>query len=274
MLIDWFTVIAQALNFLILVWLMKRYLYQPILRAIDAREQKIAGELADAAASKAAAEKQRDEFERRNEQFDQQRAALMKQAVDAANSERQRLLEDARKAAEAMSSQRHDALRNDFDALNQAIVRRTQQEVFAIARKALAELAATSLEARMVELFTYRLRELDGPAKNELSQALQAGAGAALVRSAFDLPAEQRGEIERALRDSFDAGIHVRFETVPELIGGLELSAKGRKLAWSIADYVAALEKSVGELLEQPVRPESASPSPSASGSTVQARNT
>ena len=27
MLIDWFTVGAQALNFLILVWLMKRYLY-------------------------------------------------------------------------------------------------------------------------------------------------------------------------------------------------------------------------------------------------------
>ncbi len=48
MLIDWFTVGAQALNFLILVWLMKRFLYKPILNAIDAREKKIAAELADA----------------------------------------------------------------------------------------------------------------------------------------------------------------------------------------------------------------------------------
>ncbi len=48
MLIDWFTVGAQALNFLILVWLMKRFLYRPILHAIDAREKPIAGELADA----------------------------------------------------------------------------------------------------------------------------------------------------------------------------------------------------------------------------------
>ena len=42
MLIDWFTVIAQMLNFLILVWLLKRFLYQPILDAIDAREKGIA----------------------------------------------------------------------------------------------------------------------------------------------------------------------------------------------------------------------------------------
>ena len=50
MLIDWFTVGAQALNFLILVWLMKHFLYKPILNAIDAREKLIATELADAAA--------------------------------------------------------------------------------------------------------------------------------------------------------------------------------------------------------------------------------
>jgi len=53
MLIDWFTVGAQALNFIILVWLLKRFLYKPILGAVDAREKRIAAELADAAARKA-----------------------------------------------------------------------------------------------------------------------------------------------------------------------------------------------------------------------------
>ena len=57
MLIDWFTVAAQALNFLILLWLMKRFLYAPILHAIDAREQRIAAELKDADASKLEAQK-------------------------------------------------------------------------------------------------------------------------------------------------------------------------------------------------------------------------
>lgn len=258
MLIDWLTVAAQALNFLILVWLMKRFLYQPILRAIDARERRIASELAAAAASKAEAEKEREEFESKNEQFDRQRAELLKQAVDAANGERQRLLEEARNAAETTREKRQAALRADFELLNREIGRRARQEVFAIARKALGDLAGASLEARMVEQFTHRLRELDDAAKGELAQALNAGSGAALVRSAFELPAEQRRAVESALQETFGADIHVRFESAPELISGLELGAKGRKLAWSIEDYLASLEKSVGDLLEERARPEPA----------------
>ena len=76
MLIDWFTVGAQALNFLILVWLMKRFLYKPILDAIDAREQRIAAELADADAKRDAAQRERDKFQHKNEEFDQQRRTL------------------------------------------------------------------------------------------------------------------------------------------------------------------------------------------------------
>ena len=56
MLIDWFTVAAQALNFLILVWLMKRYLYKPIRHAIDEREKRIAAELAEGPSSQTALE--------------------------------------------------------------------------------------------------------------------------------------------------------------------------------------------------------------------------
>src|SRR5665213_1549027 len=131
MLIDWFTVGAQALNFIILVWLLKRYLYKPILNAVDAREQKIAAELADADEKKAEAKKDRDEFQHKNEGFDQQRAGLLSKATDDARAERQRLIEDARKAADVLSAQRQESLKSDARNLNQAISRRVQQEVFA-----------------------------------------------------------------------------------------------------------------------------------------------
>ena len=110
MLIDWFTVGAQALNFLILVWLMKRFLYKPILDAIDAREKRIAAAIADADQKKAEATKEREEFQRKNEEFDQQRAALVTQATEEANAERQRLLDDARQAADALSAKRMEML--------------------------------------------------------------------------------------------------------------------------------------------------------------------
>ena len=113
MLIDWFTIAAQVLNFLILVWLLKRFLYQPILQALDAREQRIATELADADAKKAEAQKERDEFQDKNEEFDQQRVALLSKAKDEAKAERQRLLEEARQAAEALRAKRQEALKRE-----------------------------------------------------------------------------------------------------------------------------------------------------------------
>jgi len=79
-LIDWFTVGAQALNFVILVWLMKRFLYRPILDGIDAREQRIAAELADADRRKAEAQTERSDFQHKNEELDRQRARLLGEA--------------------------------------------------------------------------------------------------------------------------------------------------------------------------------------------------
>ncbi len=251
MLIDWFTVIAQAINFLILVWLMKRYLYRPILDAVDAREKRIAAQIADAAAKEAAAQGEREEFRRKNEEFVQQRAALWRQASAEANVERERLLGEARKAADSWSTQRKEALNRDAHNLNQAIRRQTQEEVFAIARKALKDLAATSLEERLGELFTRRLHTMESPARETFRKALLGATGPALVRSAFELPAEQRAAIQKAIHETFSAPIDIRFETTPDLVSGIELAANGQRLAWSIADYLTAMEKDISELLDQ-----------------------
>jgi F-type H+-transporting ATPase subunit b len=113
MLIDWFTVGAQIVNFLILVWLLKHFLYKPILNAIDAREKRIAAELADADTKKAEAEKERTDFEDKNKAFDQQRSALLGKAADEAKAERERLIDQAKKDAESLRVTQADALRGD-----------------------------------------------------------------------------------------------------------------------------------------------------------------
>jgi len=239
------------------VWLLKRFLYKPILHAIDEREKGIAAQLAQAEAKKAEAQKERDDFQHKNEAFDQERASLLKKATDEANGERQRLLDEARKDADALRAKRQDALRNEQRNLGQDITRWTQKEVFAITRKTLADLAATSLEERMSDVFVQRLRALTGPAKEQLAAALKSSTQPARVRSAFNLPPAQHAAIQKALNETFSADIHLQFETVPELVSGIELSTNGQKVAWSIADYLATLEKSAGELLREDARPES-----------------
>ncbi len=109
----------------------------------------------------------------------------------------------------------------------------------------------------MGEVFVQRLRALTGAAKEQLAAALKTSTQPARVRSAFDLPPEQHAAIQKALNETFSADIHIQFETVPELVSGIELSTNGQKVAWSIADYLATLEKSAGELLHEDARPES-----------------
>lgn len=250
MLIDWFTVIAQVVNFLILVWLLKRFLYRPILDAIDAREKRIALALADADAKTAEAEKERDAFRHKNEEFDQQRAALLSQATAEAKAERLRLLDAAREESDGLRAKRQEALTSEQQSLREALARRTQEEVFAIARKALADLAGATLEARMADVFLRRLRELDDAAMAGLRSAFKASSSPLLVRTAFELPPPHRATIETALRETLGTEMQIQFETAPDLVSGIEISANGHKVAWSIADYLASLGKGIDALLK------------------------
>jgi len=248
-LIDWFTVGAQALNFVILVWLLKRFLYKPIRDAIDARERRVAKELADAATKETAAQKLSDDFRARNEKFDRERAALLEKATREAGAERERLIAAARQAADALSAQRAQALRDEIKNLSKAVRQRTQEEVFAIARSALTELAGASLEERACEVFTQRLRALRGAAKEALAAAVKAS-GKVLVRSSFELPAKQCAEIQTALNETLAADVPLQFETAAAQVSGIELSVGGQKVAWSIAGYLSSLSEAVEELVK------------------------
>jgi len=249
MLIDWFTVVAQVINFLILVWLLKRFLYRPILNAIDAREQRIDAQLADADNKKLQAEKERDEFHRRNEEFDRQRDAYLSQMKDEAKAERQRLFDMARQESDELRNKLQRAIRNEQQGLHEALSRRAREEVFAIARQVLTDLAATTLEQRMTEIFIHRLQELDDGEHTVLKSAFETAGSPLLVRTAFSLSSQQQTAIETAINDILGGEKQLRFETAPDLVSGIELSADGKKIAWSIADYLATLAKNVDSLL-------------------------
>jgi F-type H+-transporting ATPase subunit b len=291
-LIDWFTVIAQAVNFLILVWLLKRFFYQPILKALDARERRIAAELADADAKKREAELERSEFRQKNDEFDQQRATFLDKALDEARAERKRLIAAARNDADTLRTRREEALKTEYQSLSEALTRRTCAEVFAISRKVLADLANTTLEAHMAEAFIRRMHELNPDEKAQLASAFKtsipvstgtaamAGAAAAgvVVRSAFDLPAAQQNSLVAVVRENLGTETSVRFETEPDLVSGIELVASGYKVAWSIAGYLASLEKEMDKLLlKNPAESESATepeskPDPEGEDNTDQKR--
>jgi F-type H+-transporting ATPase subunit b len=250
MLIDWFTVIAQAGNFLILVWLLKRFLYKPVLAAIDAREAKIAAALKDADLKKTEAQLERDNFKAKSDVLEAHRAEFLRKASEEADAERGRLLDAARRDAGALRAKLDAALKSERTEINREIASRTQQEVFALTQQALADLADASLEDRIVDVFLLRLRQMPTEERAVFLTG-KPGLFSVAVISAFDLPAPKRAAIETAVKECLGAQVQLTFTTQPGLISGIELSANGRKIAWSIADYMVSLSENVSTLLAQ-----------------------
>lgn len=243
--INWFTVVAQLINFFLLVWLLKRFLYKPILTAIDEREDKIAAQLEDAEGKKAAAEKEQKDLTQKNLVFDQDREKLMGKAVSEAAEEREKLLGNARTEAEHLVDKltllAKDQRKNERKDRQQKI----QQEVFAVARETLTSLADADLEEQLVKAFIKRLKSLQAAELKALKAAFANASDTLKVRSALAFSDKQQKALKQAVDEALTADSSLTFEVKPGLIGGMELSTHEYKLAWSISEYLRAFEESV-----------------------------
>lgn len=253
MLIDWFTTIAQLINFLILVWLLKRFLYKPILHAIDEREAQIAGKISSAKAIELNAKKESDELQVKIKEIDEQRVTLLAKAATEAETERERLLEEAKKEIAIFTEKRRKDFKREEKDINKRIIQQMQNEVFAITRKVLLDLAGTKLESQIVDAFIQRLSELDEDKNNFIKSLPSSSSSSSLdqgvIRSTTELTLKQRKAIEDAISENFNIKSELQFEIVPDLFSGIEFIMNGQKLAWSIEDYLATLETKVHDFL-------------------------
>jgi len=246
--INWFTVIAQVINFFILVWLLKRFLYKPILKAIDERESKIAGQLKEAEVKKTEATKEQEDFQQKNETFDQERKDRMGQVVSETEEERQKLLDQARKDAEALTQQLAIAAKEQRHNQHLELTRKIKEEVFAVSRKAMADLASMDLEEQLTHMFIKRLKALKKKELQDLKEAFEGSADPLLIRSAMPLPEQQQKALKQTIDKVLATDTLLKFTVTPALIGGIELSTQDYKLAWSISEYLSAFEETTSEI--------------------------
>jgi F-type H+-transporting ATPase subunit b len=251
MLIDWFTVAAQAVNFLVLVWLLQHFLYKPVLTAIDAREKKITAALATAAARQTEVQQSRDELTGKLKAFDEERAAHLAQAKLEAQQERGQLLDAARREAADLIAQQRGALRADAASIGDQMARLATAEVFSIAGKAFNELASADIEERLGSVLTQRLRQLSKEAKAAFRAALDQSAMSAVVRSRVAMRDAEKAALSNAVNEAFSADVHLEFKTVPTGDYGIDLSAGGQRLAWGIAEYIRELQDKAQSLMMQ-----------------------
>lgn len=249
MLIDWFTVAAQLVNFLILLWLLKRFLYQPVLKALDEREKKIAAELEHAASVEAEAAQEKAAWQKKNDEFAQQRQQMMKQATDEAATRRSELLDEARQEYDALHSRLLETLKREETEREEETERRVNDEIFSVAGKLLAELADESLEARIIEKFCHKL-DAGG---SEIAEQLAGQDGApkqAVVRSTFPLMPEQRERVTGTIEKLIGSETPLSFEQSDKSGCGIELCVDGLCVSWHFQAALDALKRAADEYRE------------------------
>jgi F-type H+-transporting ATPase subunit b len=253
-LLDWFTVGAQIVNFLILIALLKRFLYGRIVRAMEERERVIATRLEEAAAQREEAEQQVEAYRRRREELEARRDELLSQAKAEADERRLILEHKAREEVEHLRTRWQEALQEETEAFLQDLRARCAAQACAIARRALHDLATVDLETQVVDVFLEGLQNLDEERLTTLTTAIREGGNTLVVRSTFALPDRTRRKVAHVLRERFAADAAVEFKTVPALGCGIAVEAQGQKIVWSVDHYMDALERHVAALLAEKIR--------------------
>ncbi|MBK8989108.1 MAG: F0F1 ATP synthase subunit B [Chloroflexi bacterium] len=249
MLIDWFTVIAQIINFLILVLLLRRFLYRPILNAMAERERKIADRLAAAEAQRVAATAEIEAYRQKNSAFAQEREQMVREAEATAVARKQAWLEQARTEVNETRTRWQKALAEEKESFLQTMRQQVGQQTYHVIRRALTDLADAGLEARIVDVFLARLAALPPDDAQTIYEALQGDMAVLTLNSSFEIDNAQRQALRQALFAQFGPGQAIRFATTPDLICGLELVAPGHKVAWSLSSYLDELEETLGDVL-------------------------
>lgn len=248
--IDWLTVVAQIINFLILVWLLQRFLYRPIVNAMDGREQRIAARLRQAADREAAAAQEISAYRQRLAEFEEQKSALLAEA----QQEVQRQMEPREQAARQELAQRRAQWLRQLDDERADFLhdmrQRSAVHVLELSRRVLADLADVSLEEQMMHALARQLAALPPEDLERLRQAAVQTGGRVNVRSRFAVEPQRRPVLAEAIRQQIAPDAALEWAVDPQMTAGVGLVIGNHSLDWTLDHWLDELGNRLGQELD------------------------
>jgi F-type H+-transporting ATPase subunit b len=240
--IDWFVFFAQIVNFLILMALLKRFLYGRIIGAMDAREARIAATFAEAEQSREKARESALRYEQSLKEQERTSEEFTNRARADADAYRRELTEKVRAEIDLIQTRWVETLCSERANVFQELRRLTGVEVYAIARQVLKDLADVGLEERIAQVLAGRIETLDRKEREKIRSLTAAGEPIRIL-SAVVLSPEARERLDQAIHRGLGPGLQGAYETADDVLSGCELRIDGYKVAWSVKDYLDTLEE-------------------------------
>ena len=249
--IDYFTTAAQVVNFALLVFLLKHFLYRPLLKLMDEREMKIISRQKAAEDAKREAQAEAQSYRKKKEELSAEHEELLVKAKEDAKEFRADMMKKARDEIEETKIEWQRDLQRQKDELISDLRKYSGQQLYAITRRALRDLANEDLERQIMIAFINRLKNLEESERETIKDFLKDSGQIITVHSAFKVPEDIQQKIKDALASHAEADVRVQFEIVDDLICGVVMSAKNVEIAWNIAGYLDSLEADFSSWLEK-----------------------
>ncbi|MEQ1803766.1 MAG: F0F1 ATP synthase subunit delta [Burkholderiaceae bacterium] len=230
------TFALEIVNFLVLVWILQRFLYKPVTNAIAQRKAAIDKTLADAHTVDVAAQSLKQQYQNRMADWEEEKGKATAQLTSEIDVERVRLtkalhasLEQEREAKLALEQRRAVELR-----------RRLEEDAWAeggkFAARLLSRLAGAELEAKIHGLLIEDLPNLADAELQSLRAACQNAAERIKITSRYALGEEQRSSLAQALGRVAASPVECEFGLDPELMAGLRVSIGAWVLRCNLQD--------------------------------------
>lgn len=248
--IDWFTFVAQVLNFLILVYLLRRFLYEPVTDAIDRREERIRRRREEAERQRREAEREAESYREERRSLEATREEKLREAERGAEHLREELEEEVRQEAAESRERWRRAVERQRESLLRELQDRIADHALATTRSLLRQLADRDLEREAVRAFARRLTALDDEEAEEFAAAARRSGDRVELYTRFELDADSRETLGEAVQERLGPGLELDFATSDGVVLGVELRAADRKVAWSAGDRLDLAQREVSELLE------------------------
>jgi F-type H+-transporting ATPase subunit b len=240
--IDYFTIVAQIINFLVLVILLRHFLYRPVIKTMDEREQRMVSRLKDADQKTKEAEQEAENFRRMKHELEDKRQEMLAKTTEEVQALRSDLMKKARAEVEASIADWYQSFERQKESILADLRLRTGEVVYAITRRAIQDLANEKLEAQIIDTFILRLREMGVAGNEEIKEFFNPLGQSITIRSTFEIPGETRQIILKTMRNLSGKDLEIKFETSPELISGVEMRNSDTRIGWNIASYLETLK--------------------------------
>jgi F-type H+-transporting ATPase subunit b len=234
--LNWTTLILEIVNFLVLVWILKHFLYRPVLRVIEERRAGIEAALDEAKQRQDEAEKLRSQYENRLAEWQQDRQQAREALQREIQQQRSRALEEQKQSLDAEREKARVIEQRRARELEEGRERAALALGARFASRLLEGLSGPELEGRILEMVCEALGHLPEERQAALRRALANGGSTVRVESAHALDDGQRQRLVQALQGLLGSGVHCTFEERPELISGLRLSVGDWSLGLNLRD--------------------------------------